>query len=367
MNAVAAVLREPRAPLTLEDVELDAPHAGEVVVRIAGVGICQTDLGACDGHVPLLQLPAVLGHEGAGVVEAVGPGVASLQPGDHVVLSFDSCGACPTCRAGHPAYCHEFVARNSTGRRPDGSAAMRRGDEPIHGSFLGQSSFATRALATARNAVRVDPDLPVALLGPLGCSLQTGAGAVLRVLAPQAGQTLAVFGCGAVGMAAVMAGRAVGCATIVAVDPDPVRRDLAAELGATVALEPEGALKAIRGLVRGGVDCAVETVGTGPVVDAALSSLASPGRCATLGFRGPRNRVEIDQGHLLMGRSLTGVIEGDVDPQTFIGDLLALHRAGLFPFDRLVTTYPFAEIGQAIEDTRAGRVMKAVLLMPEEG
>lgn len=366
MKAVAAVLREPRGPLRLEDVELDDPRAGEVVVRIAGVGICHTDLGACDGHVPL-PLPVVLGHEGAGVVERVGADVAALQPGDHVVLTFDSCGTCPTCRAGHPAYCREFVARNSTGRRCDGSVTMRQGDADVHGSFLGQSSFTTHALASVRNAVRVDDDLPIALLGPLGCSLQTGAGAVLRVLAPETGSSLAVFGCGPVGMAAVMAARAAGCTTIVAVDPDPERRDLAIELGATVALDPEGVARALRQLVPGGMDCAVETVGTAEVVNAALSSLASPGRCATLGFRGPRNRIEIDQGHLLMGRTLTGVIEGDVDPHTFIGDLLALHRTGLFGFERLIATYPFEEIERAIEDTRRGTVLKPVLLMPPAG
>lgn len=366
MKAVAAVLREPRGALALEDVELEDPREGEVLVRIAGVGICHTDLGACDGHVPL-PLPVVLGHEGAGVVEAVGDGVRALQPGDHVVLSFDSCGACQTCRDGHPAYCREFAALNSTGRRPDGSATMRQGDAPVHGSFLGQSSFATHALASARNAVRVDDDLPIELLGPLGCSLQTGAGAVLRVLVPAAGSTLAVFGCGPVGMAAVMAARAVGCGTIVAVDPSPARRALAHELGATVALEPEGAVREMRSLVPGGVDCSVETVGTGDVVDAALRVLASPGRCATLGFRGARNRIEIDQGHLLFGRTITGVIEGDVDPQTFIGDLLALHRAGLFAFERLITTYPFAEIEQAIEDARRGTTIKPVLVMPPAG
>ncbi|MBJ7330373.1 MAG: NAD(P)-dependent alcohol dehydrogenase [Solirubrobacteraceae bacterium] len=349
--------------MRLEEVELDAPGPGEVMVRVAGVGICNTDLGVADGHVPL-PLPVVLGHEGSGVVEQVADDVASLQPGDHVVLSFDHCGGCPTCRSGRPAYCDHFVAMNSTGCRMDGSVTMRQGGDPVYGSFLGQSSFATYSLASARNAIRVPDDLPIELLGPLGCSLQTGAGAVLRVLQPKPDSSLAVFGAGPVGMAAVMAARAAGCATVVVVDPDVSRRELALELGATVALEPaEQIAQEVRRIVPGGVDHSVETVGTAQVVDAALAVLASPGSCATLGFRGPRNRIEIDQGHLLLGRSITGVIEGDVDPQTFIADLLALHRTGLFPFERLITTFPFAEIDAAVGAARSGSVLKPVLVM----
>jgi aryl-alcohol dehydrogenase len=243
---------------------------------------------------------------------------------------------------------------------------MGRDGAPVHGSFLGQSSFATHALASVRNAVRVTGahDLPLELLGPLGCSLQTGAGAVLAVLRPEAGTGMAVFGLGSVGLAGVMAAAAAGCAPIVAVEPDPARRALALELGATEALDPavhDDVARVIRRHTRGGVDHALETVGTEPVVDAALRVLRSPGTCATVGFRGPRNPVRIDQGHLLYGRTLTGVIEGDVDPHAFIPLLLELQREGRFPFERLVTRFPFAEVEAAMAAARSGAAIKPVL------
>jgi aryl-alcohol dehydrogenase len=341
MRATAAVLHEPRGVPSLEAVELDGPRAGEVLVELRATGVCHTDLGAIDGHVDL-PFPAVLGHEGAGIV--VESRADGLEPGDHVVLSFDSCGACASCRRGRPAYCADFHARNHSGLRPDGTTTMGA----VHGSFLGQSSFATHAIATQRNAVKVPPG-DLAPLAALGCSVQTGAGAVLNVLRPRPGARLAVFGCGAVGLSAVMAAAAVGCTTVAAVDPRPDRRELALELGATEAHAPGARLR--------GFDHSVEAVGTQDAVDAALRCLASPGTCATLGFRGPRNPVTIDQGRLLFGRSLHGVIDGDADPRVFIPTLLDLD----LPVGRLVTTFPFAAIGDALAAARDGSAIKPVL------
>jgi aryl-alcohol dehydrogenase len=336
MRATAAVLREVGGPLALEAVEIDAPRDGEVLVQLRATGICHTDLGAIDGQVDL-PLPAVLGHEGAGVV--VESRVPELSAGDRVVLSFDSCGACATCARGRPAYCERFHALNHSGTRADGTRTL--GD--VHGSFLGQSSFATHAIASARNAVRVAAD-DLVPLAALGCSVQTGAGAVLNVLRPQPGSSIAVFGCGAVGLSAVMAAAAAGCAEIVAVDPRPERVELALELGATSSEPPRR------------MDYSVEAVGTEDAVAAALRCLRSPGACATLGYRGPRNPVTIDQGRLLFGRSLHGVIEGDADPRAFIGRLLDL------PVHRLVTKFPFAEIGAALDAARSGAAIKPVLV-----
>jgi aryl-alcohol dehydrogenase len=359
VRAQAAVLHERGGALRIEEVDLGAPRPDDVVVRIAGVGICHTDIAAIDG-TPDLPLPAVLGHEGAGIVEHTGDAVEGVAVGDHVVLSFDSCGSCSRCAAGRPAYCSDFFALNASGLRRDGA--------DVHGGFCGQSSFATHAIATARNAVPVPRDLPLELLGPLGCSLQTGAGAVLRVLAPEPGASLAVFGAGAVGLASVMAARVAGCSTIIAVDPDIGRLEIALELGATHAVDPEdgSTTRAVRSIVRGGVDYAIEAAGVPEVVTAAVGSLASPGVCATLGFRGSPNPVTIDQGHLIYGRALTGVIEGDVVPGEFIPRLIELYRAGEFPFERLVRTYPFAEIESALAEARRGEVVKPVLLMAGE-
>lgn len=351
----AAVLHERGGAFAVEEVDVDAPRAGEVLVRIAGVGICHTDLAAADGALGL-PLPIVLGHEGAGTVEAVGPGVTAVAPGDAVVLTYDHCGTCPRCRGGHPAYCERFAALNASGARADGSTALSRGGAPVHGSFCGQSSFAALALASERNAIPVATAAPLELLGPLGCSLQTGAGAVLEVLDARAGQGIVVVGLGAVGLAAVMAAAVAGCDPILAVDPDPARRALAAELGATDTLDGSAP-------PRGVADLAVEAVGSQEALATALRALGSPGHCATVGWRGPRNPLTVDQGHLLQGRSLTGVIEGDTVPARFIGQLLRLHADGWFPFERLITTFPFAEIGAAAEAARAGTVVKPVLVL----
>jgi aryl-alcohol dehydrogenase len=254
--------------------------------------------------------------------------------------------------AGRPAYCRRFHALNSSGRRGDGTTTMG----PVHGSFLGQSSFATHALASVRNAVRVPADLPLERLGPLGCGVLTGAGAVLNVLRPAPGSELAVFGLGTVGLSGVMAGAVAGCERIIGIDPDAGRRALALELGATQVLAPSSGLaRELR------VAASLETVGSEEVVAAALSVLTSPGTCASVGFRGARNPITIDQGHLVFGRTLTGVIEGDADPQTFVPRLLELHRDGRFPFDRLITEFPFERLPDALAAARGGDVVKPVL------
>ncbi|AQA23347.1 zinc-binding dehydrogenase family protein [Rhodococcus sp. MTM3W5.2] len=329
---------------------------------MAGVGICHTDLTAAAGKIPF-PLPAVLGHEGSGVVESVGPGVETVRPGDHVVLSFASCRSCRNCVAGHPAYCADFAALNYSGRRPDGSTTLHSGAEEVHGGWFGQSSFATHAVVDAAGAVVVPADLPLALLGPLGCGIQTGAGAVLRVLRPQPGSAVVVFGVGAVGLGSVLAAAAAGCGTIVVVDPVPGRRELALRLGATAALDSAtaGLGRDLRRLTGGGADHSVDTVSSEEVLDLAVSTLRSPGSCATLGLRGQRNPVLIDQSSLLMGRTVTGVIEGDVDPQTFIPELIDLWRAGRFPFEEMITTFPFEEIGSALAAAASSTVVKPVL------
>lgn len=362
MRTRAAVLREPGGALAVEDVELDAPRAGEVLVQIAGTGLCHTDLLAAAGGLGL-PLPVVLGHEGAGTVLEVGEDVRAVAAGDVVVLSFDHCGTCPTCRRGRPAYCEHFGSLNHAGRRTDGSTTLSQGEAPVHGSFLGQSSLAAHALAGERNAVPVRTALDPALLGPLGCSLQTGAGAVLEVLGPEPGDGLVVVGLGAVGLAALMAGAALGCTPLVGVDPDARRRELALELGATHALDPgDGTAREVRRLSGGGVAHSVEAVGSQDAVDLAVAVLRSPGTCATLGFRGPVNRLTFDQGRLLFGRTLTGVIEGDVDPRGFIPRLLELQAAGRFPFERLVSRFALDDLDAAVEAVRRGDVVKPVLV-----
>ncbi|WP_412973514.1 NAD(P)-dependent alcohol dehydrogenase [Mycolicibacterium fluoranthenivorans] len=362
-TAHAAVLREEGRPLSLEEVELAELADDEVLVQIAGVGVCHTDISAAEGVVPL-PLPAVLGHEGAGVVIAVGPRVRSLGVGDHVVLSYDFCGECRNCTTKTPAYCELFAPLNYFGERLDGTVTLRAGEEDIHGNWFGQSSFASLAIADERNAVRVPKDLPLHLLGPLGCGLQTGAGSVMNVLRPDEGDSLAVFGLGAVGLAAVMAGRAVNCGEIIAVDINPARLELARELGATHCIDPtqtSDLVWDVMNLVPNGVDCSFDAVGSNQVIRQALEILRSPGHCVTVGFRGLEHDITIDQGHLLLGRRLTGVIEGDADPRAFLPVLIELYRAGKFPFDRLIETFSLAQINDAIAASTSGAVIKPVI------
>jgi aryl-alcohol dehydrogenase len=363
-TASAALLRDVGAPLSIEEVQLSVPAEGEILVRMRGVGICHTDISAAQGVIPI-PLPAVLGHEGSGIVEAVGPGVDSLAVGDHVALSFDHCGECPHCSGGHPAYCEMFGPLNYFGTRLDGSVTMHQGDDDVYGNWFGQSSFATHAIASANNAVKVPDDLPLEILGPLGCGLQTGAASVLKVLAPKAGEGIIIFGLGAVGMGAVMAAKATGCNPIIAVDLNPNRLELAVELGATHHLNPtdtDDLLWTVQQMAAPGVHYAFDAVGIGPVVRQALESLRSPGHCVTVGFQGLENEITIDQGHLLVGRTLSGVIEGDADPQTFIPELITMYRDGRFPFDRLVKTFPFSEINAAIHASETGEVIKPVVV-----
>jgi len=282
--ATAAVLEEVDAPLRLQEVAIDAPRENEVLVRMRGVGICHTDVSAAHGLIPL-PLPAVLGHEGAGVVEAVGPGVDSLAEGDHVALSFDHCRDCPQCSGGHPAYCQLFAPLNYFGERMDGSVTMRRGQEEVHGNWFGQSSFATHAIASVNNAVKVPADLPIELLGPLGCGFQTGAGSVLNVLGAKSGEGIIVFGLGAVGLGAVMAANAVGCDPIIGVDLNPQRLALATDLGATYTINPketDDLLWRVQELAAPGLHYSFDAVGAAPVIRQALESLRSPGHCVTV-------------------------------------------------------------------------------------
>ncbi|MES5483320.1 NAD(P)-dependent alcohol dehydrogenase [Bradyrhizobium sp. INPA03-11B] len=361
----AAVIRTPGADFMIESVELDEPRADEMVVRIAGVGLCHTDLFAREGNI--MPLPAVFGHEGAGIVERVGADVRKVEPGDHVIISFRSCGHCPSCRSGLPSYCRWMPALNYMGSRTDGSATIRAQGVAVAANFFGQSSFATHALTSERNVVKVARDLPLATLAPLGCGVQTGAGAVMRALNCPNGSSLLVCGGGTVGLSAVMAAVVQGCSTVVVVEPHAARRALALELGATHVLDPvevSDLPSAVHAVIGVGVDFALDTTGRKDVLHESLACLAPHGTLGLLGVaaHGAAIAGEINQ-LITYGRSIRGINIGDVDPDTFLPELLALHHDGRFPFDRLIRTYPFSAINEAVSDQHDGRCIKAVLLM----
>lgn len=365
LEVIAAVARQPGADLSLETLALEEPRADEICVRVVATGVCHTDVVARNQQLPV-PLPVVLGHEGAGIVEKVGSAVSKVAVGDHVVMTFNSCGHCPSCQDHAQSYCHHFVPMNFFSARVDGSSALWAGNERVHSNFFGQSSFATHALCTERNVVKVPADVPLELLGPLACGIQTGAGAVLNALRPQAGQSLAVFGVGGVGLSAIMAARLVGAGTIIAVDLHDSRLELASKLGATHVINGgrEDAKEAILAATGYGVDFALDTTGSARIVRQAVDSLAPRGVCGIVGASS--QDVSLNMTELMTaGRSIRGIIEGDSTPDILIPRLIELYRQGRFPFDRLVRFYPFDQINQAIHDAEQGKAIKAIVRMPQ--
>jgi aryl-alcohol dehydrogenase len=370
MKIRAAVLRERDAPFTIEEVELRGPGHGEILVRIVGAGFCHTDvLPRRNGYRS--ALPLVMGHEGAGVVEALGPGVTDVEVGAHVVLSFDHCTHCADCLAGHPAYCRDFWQRNLVGRT--GSDPLRAVDaagEPIGAQWFGQSSFATHVVTASSNAVPVPQDCPLELLGALGCGALTGAGAVFNVLPVEPGSTFAVFGAGAVGLSAVMAAVAVGATRIIVVDRHRSRLDLALEMGATDVIQPDPEAdirreirQKIRSLTGPGVHAALDTTGVPALITGAIESLRPRG---VLGLvTAPTDDLVLPGDILATGRTVAGILEGDAVPRVDIPRLIDLWRAGRFPIERMMTPYPLSDINAAEADAASGKTIKPVLIPGE--
>jgi aryl-alcohol dehydrogenase len=314
-----------------------------------------------------LPRPIVLGHEGAGIVERVGAGVTSLVAGDPVVMTFLSCGKCVNCAKGAPSYCEVFFPVNFTGRRLDGSTGLSTAAGDVSGHFFGQSSFAMHSVANVRNVVKVRSDAPLESLGPLGCGVQTGAGAVFNVLKPQPGSSIGVIGAGGVGLSAVLAAVVAGCNPIVAVEPRADRRALALELGATHAIDPAAGADltaAIRAVAPHGLDHAFDTSGIPAVIGQTASALAKLGKLALVTANRGDAPLTVPILELVSGGiTIRGVSMGDSVPQEFIPYLVDLVMEGRFPIERMVRFYPLDEINQALHDQESGAVIKAVLRM----
>ncbi len=362
MKIKAAVVREQGGPFRIEEVELDEPREDEVLVRVTGTGVCHTDLVARDQYLPI-PLPGVFGHEGSGVVEKVGSRVVKVKPGDHVVMSFLSCGTCGSCRKGAPALCVNFLPSNFSGARGDGSTTMKKDGAPIYGSFFNQSSFASHALASERNVVKVRDDVPLEILGPLGCGIQTGAGGVMNTLHPRAGSSIAVFGAGSVGLTAILAAYVCGCTTLIAVDVVDERLKAAQEFGATHVINSgrTDPVEEIRKITGTGVEYSLECAGIPKVLRQSVDALTMGGVCGLIGVAPMGVEVSLDMQNMLNGRAVRGIVEGDSNPDIFIPQLIDLYRQGRFPFDRMIRFYPFDQINQAAEDSEKGKTLKAVL------
>jgi aryl-alcohol dehydrogenase len=361
-TVTAAVCRAGSDPFELEELVIDDPRPDEVLVRFTAAGLCHTDLEVAAGRMPT-PLPVVAGHEGAGIVEAVGAAVRGFAPGDRVVASFSSCGTCRNCRNGLPAYCPHHFPLNFGAQRADGSTGLRDATgQPVHDHFFGQSSFAGYGLCRPSSLVQVSGTAVADhVLAPLGCGVITGAGAVWNVLRVSPGATVAVFGAGAVGLSAVMAAVVAGAARIIVSDPQQTRLDLALRLGATDVLDRADA-DLIRELTSGtGVESSVECTGVPEVMSAAVAALAPLGSAAILGVA-PGADLRTNAFALLEGRTVTGSIVGHQAPAVLVPRVLDLHNRGRFPLEELIRTYPLTDINRAVDDVRAGTTVKAVLL-----
>jgi len=369
MQIQAAVVNEEGAEPQLESIQLDEqPRANEVLVRIASAGVCHTDISTADNFYGGPPYPQVLGHEGSGVVETVGDEVTKVEAGDHVAMSYDFCGECRNCLRGQIPYCENLFEHNFLGRRlDDESSPLSRDGEPVSGCFFAQSSWATHSIATEQNLVRVDDDVPLDIVGPLGCGIQTGAGAVMNALEPESGSSIAVFGVGSVGISSVMAAANVSaCTDIVAVDLNQDRLDKAADLGATHTLNPDDeddVVDAIHDITNGGADYSIETTAVPEVLRQAVDCTTIPGECGLIGAAPAGTEVSLDMHTFHFGHKLRGIIEGDAVPELFIPTLLDLWKQGRFPFDEIITHYEFEDIHRAIQDAEAGNTIKPVLRM----
>lgn len=356
----AAIVRGVNEGFQLETMQLGALGPHEVLVRTAGVGLCHTDL-LLTGPAGAGIHPAVLGHEGAGVVEVVGASVRGVVPGDHVVLSYDSCGRCRRCRAGKPYYCDAWQDLNFGAASGRVHAPVLDADgAPVYSTWFGQSSFGTYAVASDTNTVKVDHDLPLEILGPLGCGFQTGAGAVVNALGVRPGESIIVFGAGAVGLAAVMAAKICNAGSIVAVDVVEGRRKLAEELGATHTVDGRATDVAEQlQAITGGADYSFDTTGVSSVIAAAVNALAPGGVCGLVALTAD---LRVDSQAVVFGRTITDAVEGHAVPQVFLPTMINWWQQGLFPFDKLIERFPLSEINEAAEASESGRVVKPVLI-----
>lgn len=367
MQIAAAVLEHYHEPLRVQSLEIDDPGPGEVLVRTVATGVCHTDAITRDQDLPF-PAPGVLGHEGAGIVEAVGAGVTRVIPGDRVVIGWPWCGVCHNCLAGRQRYCEQMPPMVTMGGRPDGTTALHRpGGEAVHSHFFGQSSFATMAMTWERSVVKVAADAPLELLGPLACGLSTGAGAVFNALQPPAGSSIAIFGTGAVGLSAVLAARERGCTQIVGIDRVDSRLTLAKEFGATETIDASAtdAVGALRELSGGrGVDFTLECTGNVAVLRQAVDSLAMPGVCGVIGGAPAGAEFTLDHLTVLWGRTVKGILGGEGQSELLIPTLIELQRLGRFPFERMVEFFELDQVNEAMEASARGEVLKPVLKMP---
>ncbi len=350
-------------PLRVEELELDPPGTGELLVRIVAAGICHSDLSVVDGSRPR-PVPLALGHEAAGVVEAVGGAVHDVAPGDHVVLTFvPSCGACRECSSGRPALCAAAALANGEGRLLAGGRRLHADGREIH-HHLGVSAFAEYAVVSRRSAVVVPADVPLEVAALFGCAVLTGVGAVVETARVRAGESVAVFGLGGVGLTAIMGAVVAGAHPVIGVDPVGERRELALELGADAAYAPGEAEEGIRELTRGGAQYTFETAGRTAAFEGAYRSTARGGTTVAVGLPDPGATVSLATASLVGdGRTIVGSYMGSTAPQRDVPRLLGLWQAGRLPVERLLSgTLGLDDVNAALDALASGRAVRQIVL-----
>jgi S-(hydroxymethyl)glutathione dehydrogenase/alcohol dehydrogenase len=369
MRAQAVVVRSVADGPRLEEIEVDPPGPGEVLVRVAASGICGSDLHILHGRSVIDSFPMVLGHEGAGVVEEVGDGVTSVAAGDHVVLAlYGPCGTCDQCRTGRFVLC-DGTARVAAigGRMADGSTRMRLADGSTLFPMVGIGSLAEWAVLRADQVVAVDPAIPLDVICLAGCGVTTGLGSVFNVADVRPGESVAVVGCGGVGLNVVQGARIAGASPIVAVDTNPRKLDLARRLGATHAVEPGeggGVAAAVQRVVPRGVDVAFEVVGVPALVAEAFLATRAGGRCVMVGSPPAGEPIPVDGRALFGERRLLGTTGGSNVPARDIPRIARLYSEGRLDLDTLVSARrPLGDFASSIGETERGEVARSVVVM----
>jgi len=366
MRVTAAVVNKRAGPFVIEELDLTDPRDDELLVEVAASGMCATDLHGRDGYYDM-PYPAVFGHEGTGIVRAVGSAVREFKAGDHVLMAYPWCGECPNCRAQLQTYCMQSGPLKHGGTRADGSTLHAKNGEPVYGAFFQQSSFANYAIANERFAVKLRNDAPLDVVCALACGGQTGAGAVFNVIRPKAGDSFAVFGVGTVGLSGLMAAKIAGCDPIIAIDVHESRLRLARELGATHVINHSGrdeVVSDIRKITGHGVRYSIETSAAPTVLHEAIDALMPAGTCILLGSARKGTEAIFEMPFLQNGRVVRGVIQGDSVPKQFIPVLTDHMMAGRFPIERLITDYTLADINRAATESASGKAIKPVIRMP---
>jgi len=358
----AAVLYEAGAPLKIENLTLDEPQQNEVLIKLVATGVCHTDLHFMKGEMPS-PMPVVPGHEGAGIVEKVGPGVTTLKPGDHVILMVAfNCGKCRYCYEGRPTWCVENLPVQMMATLPYGGIRLHKGKQEIRHLF-GLACYAEKVVVHERSAVKVRNDAPLDVVCLLGCGTSTGIGTAINSARVKPGESIAIFGCGGVGLSAVMGAKLAG-ARIIAIDVLDSKLEKAKELGADYVInaEKDDPQIKIMEILGGGADYALEFIGNTEVMAKALGSIRPGGLLIVAGMAPLISMLNIAPFEFLIGKTITGAVQGDVIPQIDIPRYVDLYMAGKLPIDKLITnSYGLDQINEAYEALEKGKVIRSVI------